>query len=335
MRPALSDSPIIEPSRPGEDALFERLQNPAAAPDGRAVKVGLAAGLGAHFVWGFIPIYYKQLAHVPPFTILAYRIVATAVVMSAVVLLTGNGPALRAVLRSKKTLLTLVASGALVAANWVLFITAVTGGHVLESSLGYFITPLFIVALGVGVLKERLRPMQTAALGLAAAGVGVLIVAGGVVPWLSLGMAGTFGLYSLLRKLVPTGAVVALATEVLLLAPVGLLGIVLFGMYGGPWVMADGAPPGHGLTATALLLCGCGLLTAAPLLMFGVAAKRLRLATLGFIQYFGPTMQFAIAVAVYHEPFGRVNAVSFGMVWLALAMFSADAALQERQRRAT
>ena len=176
--------------------------------------------------------------------------------------------------------------------------------------------------------------MQTAALALAAAGVGMLIVAGGVVPWLSLGMAATFGLYSLLRKLVPTGAIVALATEVLLLAPVGLLGIVLFGLYGGPWGMADGSPAGHGLTATALLLFGCGLLTAAPLLMFGVAAKRLRLATLGFIQYFGPTMQFLIAVVLYHEPFGATNAVSFGMVWLALAMFSADAALRERRRRA-
>ena len=317
------------------DAMLAPRPAPPVAADARQVRLGLVAGLGAHLVWGLIPIYYKQLAHVPPATILSWRVVAAAAVMAGVVLLSGSAGEARAAARSPRTVLTLAATGLLVASNWLMFIVAVTTGRVLQSSLGYFITPLFIVALGVAVLRERLRPAQVAALLLAVAGVGTLVVAGGVVPWLALGMSSTFAVYSLLRKLVPVSSVVALGVETALLAPLGLLGVVALGGYG-PWpTLPTGDPAPHGPVATYALLLGCGVFTAIPLVLFGWAAKRLNLTTLGFIQYFGPTAQFVIAVALYGETFDGTKAVSFGVVWAALALFSADAIRHERRRRFT
>jgi chloramphenicol-sensitive protein RarD len=197
--------------------------------------------------------------------------------------------------------------------NWLTFIYAVSVNRVLEASLGYFITPLFTVALAVVFLKERLRRAQAAALLIAAAGVVLLAVRGGQMPWLALALALTFSTYGLLRKIAPVGPVSGLAVETSLLLPLSVALIA--------WDVARGTGPALS-TITYGWLMLAGVVTTVPLLAFAAAARRLRLSTLGFLQYVGPTLQFLLAVLAFGEPFTRVHAASFALIWLALLIYS-------------
>jgi len=272
-------------------------------------------GLGAYLFWGLVPAFFKQLAHVPPIVVLSHRVVWSVVFCAALLAVGRRWDELRPVLRSRRMVLALGASTLLVAGNWFFFIVAVSTGRVLQSSFGYFITPLFSVALGMIFLKERLRGRQAIALACAIAG--VLVMAGfqGQVPWLALGMATTFSLYGLVRKTTPVGPLIGLTVETLLLFPLMAPVAVLY-------VAGDaGAAAG---ARTYVLLVASGLITAIPLLWFAAAAHRLTLATLGFLQYVGPTCQFLLAVFAYGELFTATHAASFGLIWLAVAIYAFD-----------
>ncbi|TCO83741.1 chloramphenicol-sensitive protein RarD [Plasticicumulans lactativorans] len=283
---------------------------------------GLAAGVTyavlAFLAWGLMPAYWKLIAQVPSLQLVAHRVVWSVLVTVALVLWFGRGAELLATLRSPRRMGLLVLTALLVSGNWLIFIWAVLNGHVLEASLGYFINPLLNVLLGVLLLKEGLRPWQALAVAVAALGVANLGWQLHALPWIALSLALTFGSYGLLRKLAPIEPLVGLTAETLVLLP--LAGAFL--------LYADGRGEGvflHGGTAQDLLIVGAGLITALPLLWFANAAKRLRLSTLGLLQYLAPSCQMALAVLAYGEPFTPAHAVTFGCIWCALGLYSFDA----------
>jgi chloramphenicol-sensitive protein RarD len=292
----------------------ERLErSPAAAASAR---VGVVFGLAAYSWWGLVPLYFHLLRHVPPIQVLAHRIIWSVALLVALVTLTGRWGALFPVLRRRRTMVMLLMSTIVVATNWYTFIYAIERGRVLEASLGYFINPLWIVVLGIVFLRERLRGWQAAALGLATVGVALLTWWRGQVPWLALILAVSFGFYGLLRKITPVDAIHGLLIETALLFVPAMLAVAVAirGNDGGPAFDVQ----------TKLLLALAGVVTAVPLLFFTAAAQRLRLATIGFLQYVGPTLQFLLAVLVFGEPFGATELVSFGLIWTALLLFSWD-----------
>jgi chloramphenicol-sensitive protein RarD len=295
------------------------LDAPNVAPpphSARDVRVGVVYGIITYLAWGLVPLYFKLIAHVPSLYVLAHRVVWSVVFLAIVLAVQRRFGELRAAVRSRRLVLTLLASSALVAGNWLSFIYAISSGHVLQASLGYFILPLVAVLLGMTFLRERLRPWQAAALALATVGVFVLAVAQGAVPWVSLTMAITFAFYGLLRKIAPVSPLIGLAIETTLLLPFALLVVA--------WqVRTDAATLWVGWTFP--LLMAAGVVTAVPLLWFATAARRLRLATMGFLQYIAPSCQFALAVFLYDEPFTTAHAVSFACIWTALVLYSVDA----------
>lgn len=298
---------------------------PRALSEGRGR--GVAFALGAYVTWGFLPLYLKLLRGLPPAYIVAQRVVWAALLFAGLCAATGRARAFAAALARPRALAALALSAALIAVNWLLYVYAVSAGRVLEASLGYFINPLFNVVLGVVVLGERLERRSWAALALAAAGVVMLSVgrAGGV-PWLSLGLALTFGLYGLVRKRVELDTLVASALEALLLAPIGLA----YALAAGP---AAAGPAGHD-GATWALLVASGALTALPLFWFASAARLLPLSLLGFFQYISPSVQFLLAVLAFGEPFTARHARGFGCIWAALALASAIAYRRAPKRAA-
>jgi chloramphenicol-sensitive protein RarD len=271
--------------------------------------------VAAFGLWGLAPIYWKQLHALPPAELLAHRVTSSLVVGLLLVAATRRWRELTAVLRSRRRLLPIVASSALITLNWLIFIDAVNSGRVLATSLGYFLNPLVNVLLGMAFLGERLTPGQLVAVALGAAGVLYWAIDLGEAPWIALSLAASFGLYGLVRKLAAVDPLEGFTLEVLLMAPAagGFLA----------WLGADGALAAPRQSAGFLaLLAGSGVITAAPLLCFTSAARRLPLSTLGFFQYLAPSLSFGIAVAIYDEPFGRGQAIAFSCVWLALALFS-------------
>lgn len=277
---------------------------------------GLAAGAAAYVLWGVFPIYFKALAFAPPIEILAHRVVWALVVLVPVVLWQGLRGQLLAALRPGRSLLFLVASSLLIAANWLVYIFAVLSGRILEGSFGYFINPLISVLLGVLILGERLDRPTWLAVGFAAAGVAYITMAAGQLPWISLAVAVTFGGYGMLRKIAPVGAVAGLTVETLLLFPLAL-GYMVFAGHAG--TLAFGA----GSRGRDLLLVLAGPLTVIPLLLFTGAARRLPLSMLGLLQYIAPTLQLAVGALVYGELFSRSRAIGFGLIWTGLAIFVA------------
>jgi chloramphenicol-sensitive protein RarD len=278
---------------------------------------GILYGLAAYLWWGLCPLYFKAVAHVAPWEVLAHRIVWSLLLLS---LLLARRSELRATVRAARQprlLLALTCTTLLVAANWFIFIWAVANARVLEASLGYFINPLVNVALGMLLLRERLRRLQWLSLALATLGVVVLGVRMGGVPAISLALAFSFGLYGLVRKVVAIGGMAGLAVETAILAPVAL-GALWW--WHGQGVLAFG----HQGVGNDLLLAASGLVTALPLVWFANAARRLRYATVGFLQYTAPTLQFLLAVVVFGEPFSRARLLSFVLIWCALGLFSFD-----------
>ena len=286
-------------------------------PSDRQSLHGVLYGLAAYLWWGLSPLFFKTLGHVPPGEVLMHRIVWSLVLLTALLGRRGELGTVLHVVRHRRLLVTLTASALLVALNWFLFIWAIANDRVLEASLGYFINPLVNVALGLVLLREKLRRLQWLSLGLATAGVVILGLRLGSVPTVSLALAFSFSLYGLLRKVAPIGGMAGLAVESALLAPVAL---AMLAWWHGQQVLVFG----HLDRGTDLLLAATGLITALPLVWFANAARRLRYATVGFLQYTAPTLQFLLAVLVFGEPFSHVRLLSFVLIWCALGLYSFD-----------
>ena len=280
-----------------------------------STRRGLLLGIGAYASWGVLPLYLKLLAGVPALQVLAHRVLWSLLLLAVIVVVARRVRDIAIATRGR-TLLLLVASASLIAVNWYVFIWSINHGHALAASLGYFITPLVNVALGVAVLGERLRRMQVVAIGLAAAGVLVQAVAGGVAAlWIPIALALSFGTYGLVRKVVAIDALggLLIETALLLLPAVAIVG----------WAHAHGSGAFGQNTRIDVLLVLAGAVTAAPLLMFAAAARRLRYATLGLLQYIGPTLQFLEAVLIFGEPLRPAQLLSFALIWTACALYAA------------
>lgn len=280
---------------------------------------GLAAALGAFVIWGFLPLYFYLIGpRVNAWEVLAHRIIWATLVLAVYALLSGRLGRLAAVFRQRNMWLPLAASALAIGTNWIVFIWAVTHNHVLETSIGYYITPLLNVLMGMWFLGERLRPLQWLAVALAAAGVSVLVGAFGHIPWVALTLATAFAVYGLIRKQVPVDSATGLLAETTLMIPVSISLLI--------WMGAR-----HELVflqapiSLELLLVGQGFLTVAPLLLFAVGARRLRLGTLGLLNYIAPSLQFLSAVFLLGEPFTHVEAITFACIWAGLAIYSVDA----------
>ncbi|RYD96263.1 MAG: EamA family transporter RarD [Sphingomonadales bacterium] len=275
---------------------------------------GLTLALSTYAIWGILPVYFHFLTGVPALQVVAHRVIWSAPLLIAVVLLLGRGRATLAAARGR-TLLLLVASSALIAINWLVYIWAVQNGHVLEGSLGYFINPLVNVALGIAVLGERLRKWQGIAIGVAGLGVAAMALSGGGSIWISLVLAASFGLYGLLRKIAAIDALGGLTVETVLLAPLCIAWLLYSAAH-------DATGFGQSLTLDALILLA-GVVTAIPLLMFAAAARRLPLSTMGLIQYLAPSLQFGLAL-LFGEPLRPVHFVVFPLIWAGCALYAWD-----------
>jgi len=265
-------------------------------------------------MWGVFPIYFHALAHVSPWIIVCHRVLWSSLLLGLVVTWRREWSPMFQVFRVARNLWLLAVSGLLIAANWLIFIYAVTSGHVLEASLGYFINPLFSVALGLFFLREQLRRWQWVAVFIALAAVLNLALRGDRPPWIALALAISFGFYGLLRKRVDANPLHGLLIETFFLLPLAFVGIA--------WL-----PAAHPSPMTFLLLALTGVITAAPLLLFGAAVRQLKLSTLGFLQYVGPTLQFLVAIFVFREPLDQAKLVSFGLCWLGIAVYVTDSLL--------
>lgn len=278
---------------------------------------GMLYAVGAYVAWGFLPIYWKALHSLPALEILAHRVAWGALVAIVLVTYRLRWDWLGAVLGNRRTLLTFVASALLLSFNWFVYIWAVNAGYVIETSLGYFINPLINVLLGVLFLRERLRGGQALAIAIAAGGVLYLTFQYGALPWIALALASSFGLYGLLRKTASIGSLEGFTLETLLLF-VPAVGYLIFREAQG------GAAFGHAGAGTELLLVGAGVMTAIPLLLFGAGARRLTLTSLGILQYIAPTLQFLLGVLVYGESLTPQRLIGFVLIWLALAVYTAE-----------
>ena len=282
--------------------------------------LGLLYALAAYLAWGFIALYFHLLAAVPPLGILCHRVLWSVGFLAILITAQGQWKNLLQSLRIPKALPMLLLSTILIASNWYLFIFAIAHQRVIEASLGYFVTPLISVLLGIIFLRERLRPAQGVAIALAAIAVCNLAARSTTFPWIALGLAISFSLYGFIRKTVPVGPLIGLTVETSLLAPFAAAAIAA-GAAGSLASWPRGTFP---------LLSLAGIITAVPLLWFAAAARRMRLSTLGFIQYISPTCQFLLGIAYFHEPLNRDKLTSFILIWTALAIFSADAILAHR-----
>lgn len=287
-------------------------------------RLGLAAALTSYFIWGVFPLYFQLIKHVSAFEILLHRILWAVPVLILVLTVRKSWVKVLDVFRTPRVLGGLLLSSLVISTNWFIYTWLVTKGDVLEVSLGYFINPLMTVALGVVFLRERMRPLQVAAVGLACLGVVNQILFLGVAPVAALALAATFACYAFIRKLTPVGPMSGLFVEVLFVFPPAIAVFL--------WLNASGGAQFFNSPSVTLLLFLCGPLTVLPLVLFSFGARRLRLITLGISQYLGPTLQFVIALAL-GEPFSIVQGVTFACIWAGLAIFTAEALTQDRRLR--
>jgi len=283
-------------------------------------RLGVFAGIFAYLIWGLVPVFFKQIAEVPADEIIAHRVVWAMVLMTAVIGFGRGFADARRIARIPAQLARIALASVLVIINWLVFVWGVNNGHILETSLGYFILPLFNVALGVLVLKERLRPLQWLAVLLAAIGVTIEAARAGGLPWIALVLAGTFGIYGLLRKQLPLDAASGLFLETVCMTPVALAWLGWLSLSGQNHF---GGGPGL-LNGRDLMLIATGAVTAIPLLLFAIAARRLPLTLMGFLQYLAPSITFLLAVFVYDEPLDLTRTLAFAVIWTGLAVYSID-----------
>jgi len=282
------------------------------------MNTGLLYALGAFLIWGLFPLYFQFIAKAGPIEIVLQRSVWSLVFVLSVLAFQRNWAWLGQTMRQPRRVALFTASAVLLSCNWLTYVYAVQTGQVVEASLGYFINPLVNVLLGVVVLRERLRPLQWLAVAIATGGVLWLTWQGGRLPWIALVLASSFGVYGLIRKTAPLGALEGLALENLLLAPI-VVPALMWWTFRHNGALSQGDPA---LTAWLLL---AGPLTALPLLFFAGAARRLPLATLGMVQYTSPSLQLILGVWLFHEPFDTHRLLGFVMIWSALLIISADA----------
>lgn len=278
---------------------------------------GVMAAAAAFLIWGISPIYWKSLQAVPAMEIILHRIVWSFFLLVPLTILMRRWQEFIHALKNRRTLLILMFTALIVGGNWLLYIWAVNNDHLLQASLGYYINPLVNVVLGMVFLKERLRAPQILAVTLAATGVLFLTITYGEFPWIALALALTFGFYGLIRKVAPVGSLVGLAVETLLLSIPALAGLIYL----------DGHGRGSIFRVSLkldLMLMGCALVTAIPLLLFTLGARRLYLSTTGLLQYIAPSCMFLLAVFLFREPFASAQVVTFILIWTALAIYSTD-----------
>lgn len=288
-------------------------------------RAGAVYALVAFLIWGLFPLYFRWLSAVPAMEVLAHRIAWSALLLAGLALWRGQGRTLLGEIRRPKRLAFYGVTTLLISANWGVFIWASQNGRVLEASLGYFINPLVSVALGMLFLSERLNRMQAAAVAIAVAGVSWMVFAMGSLPWVSLILAVSFGAYALVRKKAGFDAMTGLTVETLLLAPIALAALLFWSAQGTAHIGR------HGLDIDLMLLAA-GLVTIVPLVCFLEAGLRLKLATVGLLQYLTPTLHFLLAVLFFGEAFDADRGIAFACIWLALILYSVDAYRSRRMR---
>lgn len=296
---------------------------PASAGDEQGSLSGLAAALAAFLIWGFLPVFWKALASVDSFEVLCHRIVWSFCALLPFMFLHGRLGGLLLLLRRPRTALTLLFSGVLLAGNWLLYIWAIASGMVLETSLGYYINPLVNILFGLAVFREKVSRLGWAAICLALAGVLHQVVALGHLPLVPLGLALSFGVYGLIRKLLMVEALPALFVETLVVLPLAVGYLLRQGALGNSAFF-------RGDLTLDLLLTGAGVATTVPLLLFAYGAKRIRMTTLGVLQYVNPTCVFLLGVFVYDEPLSSGTLLTFICIWVALALYAFDTARARR-----
>ncbi|MGP9831860.1 EamA family transporter RarD [Marinobacter sp. NSM] len=275
---------------------------------------GVLYGLAAYTLWGSFPLYFALFEGIPAWEVLIHRVIWSCLFLAIVISLLTRWPAVIAALKQPKRLGFVLGCAVFIALNWGVYIYAVETRHVLQASLGYFLTPLVNVAMGLLILGERISRLQVVAVALAAVAILYQFVLLGELPWITLVLAFSFGTYGLLRKKVELDGLSGLFVETLLLLPLGLLTLA--------WLSSEGLSHFGGTSYSTLLLLSSGAVTAIPLLAFAGAARRLKLSTVGFLMYINPTIQFLIALFVFHEPLSTAKLVSFGMIWVALGIYS-------------
>jgi chloramphenicol-sensitive protein RarD len=298
-------------------------ENPS--PPAQVDRIGLTAAIGAYTAWGFMPVFFRQLQAVPALEIIAHRVVWAVPLLLLIMAFRKQLAEYRHALLQWPLLRWMLASAALISANWLIYVWAVNNGNILAASFGYYLNPLLNIMMGTIFLKERLNQTQLLAVGIAALGVGVMGIGALDTLWISLSLAASFCAYGLVRKMAPVGAVPGLSIETTLLLPVAMAGCF--------WFALSGPHVGWGSNAsTTWLLVAGGAVTAIPLLLFAVAARRMSYTALGFVQYLAPTLQFLCGVMLYDEPLTDARMISFALIWAALAVFSWDGL---RRMRAT
>ena len=281
----------------------------------RSPMSGVWFGILAYTAWGVLPLYWKLLNLVPALEILSHRILWSFILIWLIILVTGGWQFVGNAFADKKNILLIFLSGILISINWFTYIWAVNSNHVIEASMGYYINPLVVVLLSVVVIKERLNRWQGIAIILAATGVMIMTVQYGRIPWVSLVLASSFALYGLLKKLVKVDSMTGLALETSIIMPIALAYIISKEVQG---VGALGVNP----IATSLLLVGSGIVTAVPLLWFGMGTQKIKLSMMGFLQYIAPTISLILGVFVFKEHFPPAHLISFGFIWAGLLVFA-------------
>jgi chloramphenicol-sensitive protein RarD len=289
----------------------------------RIDRVGLASAVAAYTSWGLFPIFFKQLAAVPALEIIAHRVIWALPLLLLIIAVRRQLGEYRDAISRWSLLRWMLASSALISINWLIYVWAVNSGQILAASFGYYLNPLLNIMMGTIFLKEKLNQTQMLAVGVAILGVAVMGAGALDTVWISLSLAASFCAYGLVRKMAPVGAVPGLAIETSLLLPVAMAGAF--------WYAWSGPHPGWGSDSlTSWLLVAGGAVTAIPLLLFAIAARRLDYSTLGFVQYLAPTIQFLCGVLLYDEPLTTARSISFCLIWAALAIFSWDAVRRMR-----
>jgi chloramphenicol-sensitive protein RarD len=280
--------------------------------------LGALAAIGAYFLWGILPIYWKLISGASPEEVLFHRILWSFIFMIIILLVTRNmktfSKDIKELIAAPKRLVIIASAAIVVTLNWYIFIWSVDNGHVVQASLGYYINPLISVLLGLFFLKEKLTFWQIASFVIAFVGVLIMTIQVGVFPWISLSLAVTFGLYGLLKKTVRLKAMTGLTIETAIVTPISLLYLFFIDPNNQPFHWAT--------PSLAFLLMGAGIVTAIPLLLFAVGANRISLTMIGFFQYIAPTLMLIIGTLIYHEPFDREHLFSFIMIWISLAIFT-------------
>ncbi|MGB5557341.1 MAG: EamA family transporter RarD [Paracoccaceae bacterium] len=294
---------------------------------------GIGAMVAACTIWGLSPLYYKLIAHVPPLEVLSHRTLWSLVFFGAVLLIQKRLPEVWVLIGNWRALVLVAFAAIMISANWFLYILSIQVGRTVEASLGYYMFPLVAVILGLLAFSESLSPIKWLSVGLAVVAVLVLTIGLGATPGISMALATTFGLYGLAKKCTRAGPVASVTAEVLVLAPLAV--IWLAGVHQAGWsglTGRSGGVFGHDL-GDSLILVLSGPLTAGPLILLSYASRRITMATLGLVQYLNPTLQFLCAVVVFQEPFTGWHGLAFGLIWLALALYSAEVLRQDKALR--